>query len=44
MADTKQRAGCGCSIGGLLAVVLSWATNFFCGWLYVIYWILFDRK
>ena len=53
MADTKQQAGCGCSVGGLLAVVLSWATNhsilwaifhFFCGWLYVIYWILFDRK
>ena len=47
------RAGCGCGLGGFIALILSWLTNHsilwaifhaLCGWLYVIYWIFFIGK
>jgi hypothetical protein len=48
MEDNQRNAGCGCGVGGFIAVILSWLTNHsilwalfhaFCGWIYVIYWI-----
>jgi hypothetical protein len=47
--DTRRNGGCGCGVGGFIAIYLSWITNHsiiwclihgFLGWLYVIYWLL----
>jgi len=47
--EDEMRTSLTGAIGGILAVVMSWMVNhsilwciihFFCGWLYVIYWIL----
>lgn len=49
MSDSRSKAGGGITLGGLLAVILSWTVNhsigwcilhFFCSWFYVIYWAI----
>jgi len=48
--SNKSNAISGITIGVVIAIVLSWATNqsvfwcivhAFCSWLYIIYWLLF---
>jgi hypothetical protein len=50
MADNRSSCGCGIGVGGVIAILLSWSVNHsvlwaafhaFCGWLYVIYWLIF---
>jgi hypothetical protein len=50
MSDSnRSSAAGGITLGGLLAVILSWTVNhsvvwcilhFLCGWFYVIYWLI----
>lgn len=50
MSSKASKAGSGFGLGALLAVILSWSVNhsviwciihFFCGWIYVFYWLIF---
>ena len=50
---SKESTGGGIGIGAVIAVVLSWTTwhsvlwaiiHGFCGWLYVVYWVIYIRK
>lgn len=52
-SSSTSAVGGGISLGGLLAVILSWTVNhsilwailhFFCSWFYVIYWALTYAK
>lgn len=49
MSDRSSKVNVSCSVGGIVAVILSYAINesfwwallhAFCGWFYVMYWLL----
>jgi hypothetical protein len=52
VSDSRTAAGGGFGLGAIIAVVLSWSHNHsilyaiihgICGWLYVIYYVIFNR-